>query len=491
MITEISHPDNSDEVEHFIRESVDTHLGDRPPHSSPSFSESVSPTSEKLLSSPPSTPLPFDCRCGENGEGNYQSIRQDAIECMGCDRYSHVACLPHPYKDWDSEPDSSFICQKCTEGRFRRVKPTKERVGRVDLITNVGQRLRRGQSVLVQDGPYWRYVARLVYPETKSKWRIKWWSGNRVDKSASHNPGTYEIVSSSRIVDALYGDVKGRRSVRLGRWTTAPEEIANNDNARQARDEIVERPDKSLPYTEKIHHILSPHQTRLARLIFDRSKLNSADFPTLAFLRRYRLTAVPYTGGLSLETRSQIMNWMYNQIPGVHGTLPTWVTDGSLQEAFLLWIADRDRAEFEKLPGYPSTKSDQARFIRDQAWLRLKQSTSQGNMDPEHEGIDVDLESLAQLEADIFDMSEIAGCAGNCQWGLDVGIHQEDWWPYINYSTSDIDRDRDDEGETKPGRRFLQDPYTIQWKRAKANQQEADEKRKKLPRPEPRRVKKG
>ncbi|KAL0063610.1 hypothetical protein AAF712_009467 [Marasmius tenuissimus] len=444
-----------DSVENLLWQSADSHADDRPLCSPPPLSDSH-----------------------ENGDGNYQLIRQDAIQCMGCEKYSHVACLPYPYREQESESklESSFICQRCTEGDFSRVKPTKESVGRLDLISKTRQHLRCGKSVLVADRSNWRYPARLVYPETTSKWKIKWWSGNQVSDDAKHTPGTYEVVPSSRIIDALYGDVKGRRSVRLGRWTTSPETLANGEKARQAQNDIVEDPGKSLPYTEEVHRVLLPHQNRLTHLIFNRSKLKSADFPTLAFLRRYHLTVVPYTGGLSPEVRSQIMNWIYKQIPGVREALPAWTTDGSLQDAFLLWIADRDQVKFMGLPEYPSNKSMQDRFIRDQAWTTLKQSTSQHDKEPEHDGVNVNLESLSQLETDMFDMSKVVGHAGNCQWGLDVGINQDGWSPYIHYSYGDVDRSRDDEEETKPGRCFEQDPYTIRWRAAKEQQDKADVK---------------
>ncbi|KAK1220154.1 hypothetical protein PQX77_017093 [Marasmius sp. AFHP31] len=89
-------------------------------------------------------------------------------------------------------------------------------------------------------------------------------------------------------------------------------------------------------------------------------------------------------------------------------------------------------------------------------------------------------------------MSKIAGHAGNCQWGLDVGINQGNWWPYIHYSTGNVDRGRDDEEETKPGPLFEQDPYTMRWKAEKEQQDEDDSKRRdpEKPRPEPRRVEK-
>ncbi|KAJ8075427.1 hypothetical protein PM082_019765 [Marasmius tenuissimus] len=361
--------------------------------------------------------------------------------------------------------------------------------GRIDLISKVHQRLSCGQSVLVQDGPYHRYPARAINRDSNSKWKVKWWRGNQVSEESTHIPGSYETVSSSRIVDALYGDIKGRRGVRLGKWTTVPEIREKEEEAYQSQYTIVENPSKSRPYTTKIHEILYPNKDQLTRLIFDRSDLNLDEFPTLRFLRHYHLTVVPYTGGLSLETQSEIMNWVYHNIPGVRGTLPAWITDGSLQHAFLLWIEGRDRVELENLPECPRSKLKREKFLREQAWMRLKQFASRSDREsrgpPEY--VDIDLESLSQLEMDMFDRSTVAGHGGNCQWGLDVGIHQDNWWPYMVYPNN-VDHGRDDEEETKPGRRYHWDPYTIKWREQKARQDEVKKKADDIPRPLPKRL---
>ena len=45
--------------------------------------------------------------------------------------------------------------------------------------------------------------------------------------------------------------------------------------------------------------------------------------------------------------------------------------------------------------------------------------------------VEVDKECLARLEEETFEVSNRAGIAGYCQWGLDFGDHQN-WWPYAN-----------------------------------------------------------
>ncbi|KAK0475392.1 hypothetical protein IW261DRAFT_1422227 [Armillaria novae-zelandiae] len=51
---------------------------------------------------------------------------------------------------------------------------------------------------------------------------------------------------------------------------------------------------------------------------------------------------------------------------------------------------------------------------------------------PKPDAVDVDMEALILLEMKIFDRSEDAGVAGNHQWGLDVGMHQDSWYPWSN-----------------------------------------------------------
>ena len=44
--------------------------------------------------------------------------------------------------------------------------------------------------------------------------------------------------------------------------------------------------------------------------------------------------------------------------------------------------------------------------------------------------VDVECECLAKLEEEMFERSQAVGIAGEYQWGLDKGDHQEAWNPY-------------------------------------------------------------
>ncbi|KAJ7886290.1 hypothetical protein B0H13DRAFT_1545913, partial [Mycena leptocephala] len=49
----------------------------------------------------------------------------------------------------------------------------------------------------------------------------------------------------------------------------------------------------------------------------------------------------------------------------------------------------------------------------------------------------------------LFENSLQAGRAGNQQWGLDKGPHQDDWSPYLNLPTHWNHDDREDESESE------------------------------------------
>ena len=67
---------------------------------------------------------------------------------------------------------------------------------------------------------------------------------------------------------------------------------------------------------------------------------------------------------------------------------------------------------------------------------------------PPYYDVDVDKDCLGRLEELMFERSERAGIAGNCQWGLDAGDHQERWNPYRGNPESWDHRDHvDSEGE--------------------------------------------
>jgi len=62
-----------------------------------------------------------------------------------------------------------------------------------------------------------------------------------------------------------------------------------------------------------------------------------------------------------------------------------------------------------------------------------------------------DRETLEQLEEEMFERSSLAGIAGNYQWGLDAGDHQDGWLPYAGTPEhwNHDDRESEDDDEHK------------------------------------------
>jgi hypothetical protein len=66
--------------------------------------------------------------------------------------------------------------------------------------------------------------------------------------------------------------------------------------------------------------------------------------------------------------------------------------------------------------------------------------------------VDVELECLAKLEEEMFERSHAAGIAGEYQWGLDAGDHQDAWNPYDGlpyHWIHDDNRLKNDDNEEK------------------------------------------
>jgi len=73
--------------------------------------------------------------------------------------------------------------------------------------------------------------------------------------------------------------------------------------------------------------------------------------------------------------------------------------------------------------------------------------------------VDVERECLAKLEEEMFERSQAAGIAGEYQWGLDAGDHQDTWNPYDGLPCHWIHADRlesyDDDKRLQPGPNFV------------------------------------
>ncbi|KAL0569338.1 hypothetical protein V5O48_012626 [Marasmius crinis-equi] len=340
--------------------------------------------------------------------------------------------------------DDNFICHLCigTPGfwgswkkRFYSEHPVD--LNEIQPRSNIADRLSRGMSVLTKDGLFW-YPGRVIEflkgenePVTlDTQCLLKYWRHNQPADGAKHRPGCYAKIRIRNMRDGLGNSLKDRRETRLGLWKTTRE-----INADKMQAEEGQTPLKSAPYTTEIRRILAPHISRLQALIFRRNELKSLDYPTIKYQEDKKRPEVDLTGGLHLTLRSQIQNYMYNCIPGVKELKKhTWVTDGPLQDALMLYIAHRDEEEFAAKTECPKTGAKHTRFIRARAWERLVAytgKTENGREIPMRE--DVNYQSLALLEDRMFAPQFNPGEAGEQQWGVDVGIHQCDWDPYPNF----------------------------------------------------------
>ncbi|KAK1223253.1 hypothetical protein PQX77_013880 [Marasmius sp. AFHP31] len=280
---------------------------------------------------------------------------------------------------------------------------------------------RRGRMILVHNGRF-HYPARLIEQASNSYWLVQFWRGNIPASGAKHTPGDYQEVHVQTIVDAFLGNTEERRSIRLGLFRTTRE-----INSHQNEIEEGKTPQLSQRYTAEIHRALESHTEALRKLIFTPESCNPADYPSLQYRKGKKTRIVPFTGGLPHTTRSKVKNWMYNKIPGLKEREDlTWLTDGGLQEALMRLIAHRDREEFTILKDCPKTGHKKQRFIFAKAWERLDcytGRTQDGRPQPVVE--DVDKQALSLLKDAMFLPDLNPGPPGQQQWGLDVGIHQD------------------------------------------------------------------
>uniref|UniRef100_A0A0W0G3V3 Uncharacterized protein n=1 Tax=Moniliophthora roreri TaxID=221103 RepID=A0A0W0G3V3_MONRR len=98
---------------------------------------------------------------------------------------------------------------------------------------------------------------------------------------------------------------------------------------------------------------------------------------------------------------------------------------------------------------------------------------------------DVDHDSLRKLEEKMFDMSKEVGPAGNEQWSLDVGCHQDDWHPnalFIGQGPQDYDGE---EEELLKGLNYALNRYTKKCEEHKAEAEHLKASIPRLPHPKP------
>lgn len=144
--------------------------------------------------------------------------------------------------------------------------------------------------------------------------------------------------------------------------------------------------------------------------------------------------AVPFCGSLSLIERAQIANWFEQHVTRDPKLRTKWMGLLPIAHAQTIYITSFVRAEDRRLkevlksrPPDELTEKEKLSLLElseeeilDRAWNIQLTATPSVLQD-----IDVDRECLEALEMEMFERSNRAGLAGNCQWGLDAGDHQQ------------------------------------------------------------------
>lgn len=183
--------------------------------------------------------------------------------------------------------------------------------------------------------------------------------------------------------------------------------------------------------------ILSPHISELICLLRDPDGAveNGLYVPALAWLERQNGQThglVPLAGCLSTYERAQISNWFKERVAkdmeGVHEK--DWIGSPVLAHAMTLYLASVSFPSQMKATNDPEhqVEEDMERKQRmEEAWDMVTRVDARAAW----RDVDVDKEALYNLEELMFENSMAAGMAGNEQWGLNVGDHQEGWNPYM------------------------------------------------------------
>lgn len=225
----------------------------------------------------------------------------------------------------------------------------------------------------------------------------------------------------------------------MGRWTHANEIHSEEDILFNFT---------SYPYNNEINAALTPHVEVLIILLTDvrldilakklnipvlhyicsgNSKSNSTQLGRKRKHDTVKAGVVPHSGNLSLEDQARVANWFAANVKGARSDTTKWLGRFPLTHAFTLLLLHRHRATFENKNEFPHTEDESTQH----QWLLQTSWEFQVNeVGPTH--VDVDRTCLAELEERMFERSKEAGRAGDYQWGLDSGHHQDRWNPYEN-----------------------------------------------------------
>ncbi|KAJ3765610.1 hypothetical protein FB446DRAFT_830354 [Lentinula raphanica] len=351
----------------------------------------------------------FHCRCGISTYAEIEVIQNtdtgDIIQCDSCLKWSHIACQKNG-RAGSLNKTQLFHCDTCNMAQ--------EMLDSFKLRTP-------GKGALVYHGKF-HYPVRIIYtsnPKGRNKdefqCTVKFWRECQFPAGEAPPP-SIDVVTQDRIVDGLWGKQSERRKIRLGKWKHALPVLSSDD--------ILDRFEE-FPFTEEIDKALRPYIEELKKLYEDPEALSVDDVPAKLYISPFgkgvEAQIIPCSGNLTILEQAQIANWFEQKIS--HTTLltrHTWFSLLPYAHAKTLFLDYR-------LQGNAIPVGNELRSERMQnAWNQQKSLSIPHSSDH----IDVDMECLRTLETEMFMRSEEAGIAGWCQWGLDVGYHQENWNPY-------------------------------------------------------------
>ncbi|KAJ7698840.1 hypothetical protein B0H16DRAFT_1349348, partial [Mycena metata] len=400
----------------------------------------------------------LDCRCGEKKGLSTVDLKL-LVECTSCRSFSHIACQRNGRAS-SVQGKKTFRCDYCTppgivgSARNSLTIPQEPRWQNVCckplnycFETNLTSFFifSPGKGALARHGTYW-YPVRLISQEPDGWW-VRWWRGNHFELQ----PPPSNKVPQIDLRDELWADASARRKIRLGKWSHACE-------TPMEEDELVEY--LNAPYTNEVENALRPHVKTLETLLLDPDAQHKG-VPAATYsnaMKRAKTQkggemlkhgAVTYAGGLGITDRARIANWFHHNVPGAKDSPIKWFGCMPLAHAFTILIAYRNQEEIlDKIQDSAHYSGmDRQAAIFDIAWDLQRTPTA---LLP-----DIDHECLNFFEERLFEHSLAAGRAGNQQWGLDVGTHQENWSPYINIPAEWNHDDRDNESESELLVRFI------------------------------------
>ncbi|KAK0435307.1 hypothetical protein EV421DRAFT_1908785 [Armillaria borealis] len=253
---------------------------------------------------------------------------------------------------------------------------------------------------------------------------------DRIAPINSRETGGYSQVPESHLIDALWHNRSERQQIRLGRFLRAYEVHDQEDP-----EEFLVNP-HSLEFNSEVEKALRPHRQILADLVDSPNEVDNAIVPAKVWLKSLKKQplVLHWNGGLTLNNLARINDYFFRHVLKMCKECPIdWATGLAISHARTLLITYRHQDLFLQDEDCTPISDIEAvnHFVGQKAWDRLvgyTGCTTDGK--PKPDVVDVDMEALIPLEMRMFDRSEDAGVAGNHQWGLDAGMHQDGWYPW-------------------------------------------------------------